>query len=158
MWILEILLGLIVAIAFYNLIHHFLVKLPNHKRQLTVKHKIDRIVPMIMDSLKGDHLIPKKKKYLITSKLLSKIWGRDIFAYEFVLNLHFKDDSKLIRFKHYFNDTLLSYCRQHKITTKSGMSLYIVADIWEYRRMTHLDIACIYNSATIDYLKDIHRL
>ncbi|XIF19665.1 MAG: hypothetical protein AJITA_00333 [Acetilactobacillus jinshanensis] len=158
MRIFEILIGLIIAVGFYNLIHHFLVIIPNRKRQLVVKNKIDQIVPKIMISIRNDRLIPKRSNYVIMSKPLSKVWGRDIFAYEYVFNLDFHRQADLINFKHYFSNTLLSYCREHKITTKSGMGLYLVADIWKYQHRTHLDIACIYNSATIDYLKDIHRL
>ena len=158
MRIFEILIGLIIAVGFYNLIHHFLVILPNRKRQLIVKNKVDRIVPRIMTSIENDHLIPRQLNYVILSKPLSKIWGRDIFAYEYVLDLDFHHKADLLYFKHCFSNTLLSYCRKHKIATKSGISLYLVADIWSYQHRTHLDIACIYNSATIDYLKDIHRL
>lgn len=158
MLIVEILSGIIIAILVYNVIHHYLVRVPNHKKQLKVKNRADQIVPQVMKTLENDRLIYRCPNYVIKSKPLSKVWGRDIFAYEFVIKLDLSSNKKLIQFRNRFNDALISYCKSHHVTTKSGLSLYLVADAWKYRHFTHLDIACIYNSATIDYLKDIHRL
>ena len=158
MWILEIGLGLLVAVAFYNLIHHFLVVIPNRKKQRTVKRKTDLVVTWTLKKLERERLIPQRSEYIISSGLLSKVWGRGIFAYDYVLNFNFADSKKLHRFSDYFNESLAAYCRQHGLTTRSGLSLYVVAEAWCYSQKIHLNVAYVYNSATIDYLKDIHRL
>ncbi len=156
MLILEVILGLIIAVFFYNLIHHFLVVLPDRREQRQTKRQSDLVVPKIINALLNEKLISRSPK-IINSHSLSSVWGRSIFAYEYVLALNL-NQQQLIRFRDRFEQVLLTYCRNHHLTTKHGLQLYLVSEVWVHNHHVHLTIAAVKNSATIDYLKDVHRL
>lgn len=155
MIIFEIILGLVVAIGFYNLIHHFFVIIPNRKRQLFVQHRIDWIIKRVLWIMKQDQLL-SVSKVKIHSDLLSHVWGRNIFAYDYTLNLRFDSHQQLLQFKRRFQRILVKYCFKHRLLIHQR-SLLILADLWNYDNQTHLDIAYRINSSTLDYLRDLKK-
>lgn len=155
MIIFEIILGIIIAIGFYNLIHHFFVIIPNRKKQLIIKHHTDRAVQNILWTMSDAGWLAASK-VIINSSLLSRIWGRNIFAYDYKLAVSFSNRQQLSRFKHKFQNLLTKYCSDHRLLIH-GHNLLSVADIWSYNKHTHLDIAYRINSSTVDYLKDLKK-
>ena len=155
MIIFEIILGIIIAIGFYNLIHHFFVIIPNRKNQLIIKHRTDGAVQSILCVMSHNRWLTTSK-VIINSSLLSQVWGRNIFAYDYKLALSFNSYQQLSRFKHEFQNLLTKYCFDHQLLIR-GHNLLSIADVWSYNKHTHLDIAYRINSSTVDYLRDLKK-
>ncbi|CAI2614853.1 hypothetical protein AKUH4B503X_09000 [Apilactobacillus kunkeei] len=140
---LEIVIGFIVAVIAYNLIHYFFITRPIDKGHNQTLKILNGLV---------NNLLEKEKKEIIEVHDLSNIWGRNIYAFEYVISQYKTDElnDKLInKIKEAIDEANQSKRFNHEV---------VLTDSFVRDNQVHVDLAYLLNAATYEYVLDMRQL
>ncbi|USS87281.1 hypothetical protein M3M39_03945 [Fructilactobacillus hinvesii] len=153
--IIELGVGVLIALTIYNVLHHFLVTLPNQRHQQTVKQVVDQEVRAMLQQFQVT-TGPLKLGELDHSEVLDGVWGRGIMVFEYRCALENnpgeEETTQLLA------STLEKQARSDGYVTPSGRSRLLVTDCWINQSQLSFDVADLANRATQEYVTDLHRL
>ncbi|CAI2622057.1 hypothetical protein RZ77_13460 [Apilactobacillus kunkeei] len=139
----EIVIGFIVAVIAYNLIHYFFITRPIDKGHNQTLKILNGLV---------NNLLEKEKKEIIEVHDLSNIWGRNIYAFEYVISQYQTDElnDKLInKIKEAIDEANQSKRFNHEV---------VLTDSFVRDNQVHVDLAYLLNAATYEYVLDMRQL
>ena len=139
----EIVIGFIVAVIAYNLIHYFFITRPidkGHNQTLKISNGL------------VNNLLEKEKNEIIEVHDLSNIWGRNIYAFEYVISKCQTDES---------NDELINQIKEainEANESKRFNHDVVLTDSFVRDNQVHVDLAYLLNAATYEYVLDMRQL
>lgn len=139
----EIVIGLIVAVIAYNLIHYFFITRPIDKGHNQTLKILNGLV---------NNLLEKEKNEIIEVHDLSNIWGRNIYAFEYVISKCQTDelnDELINQIKEAINEANQSKRFNHEV---------VLTDSFVRDNQVHVDLAYLLNAATYEYVLDMRQL
>lgn len=139
----EIVIGFIVAVIAYNLIHYFFITRPIDKGHNQTLKILNGLV---------NNLLEKEKNEIIEVHDLSNIWGRNIYAFEYVISKCQTDelnDELINQIKEAINEANQSKRFNHEV---------VLTDSFVRDNQVHVDLAYLLNAATYEYVLDMHQL
>ncbi|WP_105956250.1 hypothetical protein [Apilactobacillus quenuiae] len=143
MLIFEMIVGFIIAIIIYNIIHHFFIARPIDMGNKETLKVLDDFIDKLNKNLDNNLIIIEKHNN-------SVIWGRNIYDYEYVLKYNNLDEEYL---KKFINDLITNFNNSKKFNHDIVMTDFFIRD-----ELIHLDLAYLLNSATYEYVLDMKRL
>lgn len=139
----EILIGFILAIFIYNVVHHFFITRPADLGYEASTKILDRIVKKQID---------RKKAHLIKRRDLSEVWERNIYVYEYIIE--YADD--IYSNQSFIND-LKNNVKQLNEEKEYNHKI-VVTDSFVLHNKIHVDLAYLLNSATYEYVLDMRKV
>lgn len=139
----EIVIGFIVAVIAYNLIHYFFITRPIDKGHNQTLKILNGLV---------NNLLGKRKNEIIEVHDLSNIWGRNIYAFEYVISKCQTDelnDELINQIKESINEANQSKRFNHEV---------VLTDSFVRDNQVHIDLAYLLNAATYEYVLDMRQL
>ncbi|CAI2617255.1 hypothetical protein RZ54_13380 [Apilactobacillus kunkeei] len=139
----EIVIGFIVAVIAYNLIHYFFITRPIDKGHNQTLKILNGLV---------NNLLEKEKNEIIEVHDLSNIWGRNIYAFEYVISKCQTDelnDELINKIKEAINEANQSKRFNHEV---------VLTDSFVRDNQVHVDLAYLLNAATYEYVLDMRQL
>ncbi len=139
----EIVIGFIVAVIAYNLIHYFFITRPIDKGHNQTLKILNGLV---------NNLLEKEKNEIIEVHDLSNIWGRNIYAFEYVISKCQTDE---------LNDELINQIKEainEANQSKSFNHEVVLTDSFVRDNQVHVDLAYLLNAATYEYVLDMRQL
>ncbi|CAI2617767.1 hypothetical protein AKUG0406_09650 [Apilactobacillus kunkeei] len=139
----EIVIGFIVAVIAYNLIHYFFITRPIDKGHNQTLKILNGLV---------NNLLEKEKNEIIEVHDLSNIWGRNIYAFEYVISKCQTDelnDELINQIKEAINEANQSKRFNHEV---------VLTDSFVRDNQVHVDLAYLLNAATYEYVLDMRQL
>ena len=139
----EIVIGFIVAVIAYNLIHYFFITRPIDKGHNQTLKILNGLV---------NNLLEKEKNEIIEVHDLSNIWGRNIYAFEYVISKCQTDES---------NDELINQIKEainEANQSKRFNHDVVLTDSFVRDNQVHVDLAYLLNAATYEYVLDMRQL
>ena len=139
----EIVIGFIVAVIAYNLIHYFFITRPIDKGHNQTLKILNGLV---------NNLLEKGKNEIIEVHDLSNIWGRNIYAFEYVISKCQTDelnDELINQIKEAINEANKSKRFNHEV---------VLTDSFVRDNQVHVDLAYLLNAATYEYVLDMRQL
>ena len=139
----EIVIGFIVAVIAYNLIHYFFITRPIDKGHNQTLKILNGLV---------NNLLEKEKNEIIEVHDLSNIWGRNIYAFEYVISKCQTDelnDELINQIKEAINEANESKRFNHDV---------VLTDSFVRDNQVHVDLAYLLNAATYEYVLDMRQL
>ncbi len=139
----EIVIGFIVAVIAYNLIHYFFITRPIDKGHNQTLKILNGLV---------NNLLEKEKNEIIEVHDLSNIWGRNIYAFEYVISKCQTDES---------NDELINQIKEainEANESKRFNHDVVLTDSFVRDNQVHVDLAYLLNAATYEYVLDMRQL
>lgn len=139
----EIVIGFIVAVIAYNLIHYFFITRPIDKGHNQTLKILNGLV---------NNLLEKGKNEIIEVHDLSNIWGRNIYAFEYVISKCQTDelnDELINQIKESINEANQSKRFNHEV---------VLTDSFVRDNQVHIDLAYLLNAATYEYVLDMRQL
>ena len=139
----EIVIGFIVAVIAYNLIHYFFITRPIDKGHNQTLKILNGLV---------NNLLEKGKNEIIEVHDLSNIWGRNIYAFEYVISKCQTDelnDELINQIKESINEANQSKRFNHEV---------VLTDSFVRDNQVHVDLAYLLNAATYEYVLDMRQL
>ena len=139
----EIVIGFIVAVIAYNLIHYFFITRPIDKGHNQTLKILNGLV---------NNLLEKGKNEIIEVHDLSNIWGRNIYAFEYVIAKCQTDelnDELINQIKESINEANQSKRFNHEV---------VLTDSFVRDNQVHVDLAYLLNAATYEYVLDMRQL
>ena len=139
----EIVIGFIVAVIAYNLIHYFFITRPIDKGHNQTLKILNGLV---------NNLLEKGKNEIIEVHDLSNIWGRNIYAFEYVISKCQTDelnDELINQIKEAINEANQSKRFNHEV---------VLTDSFVRDNQVHVDLAYLLNAATYEYVLDMRQL
>ncbi|KOY71412.1 hypothetical protein RZ55_13000 [Apilactobacillus kunkeei] len=139
----EIVIGFIVAVIAYNLIHYFFITRPIDKGHNQTLKILNGLV---------NNLLEKEKNEIIEVHDLSNIWGRNIYAFEYVISKCQTDES---------NDELINQIKEaidEANQSKRFNHEVVLTDSFVRDNQVHVDLAYLLNAATYEYVLDMRQL
>ncbi|USS89481.1 hypothetical protein [Fructilactobacillus cliffordii] len=152
---IELVLGLLIALVIYNVLHHFLVTLPNKRHQRQVRALVDQEVNKTLTTLQypaGQLVVGKLEQ----AKVLDEVWGRGIMVFEYRCAL--QQHPGEVKTTQLLSDALERQARADGYVTPGGRSRLLVTDCWINQDQLSFDVADLANRATQEYVTDLHRL
>ena len=140
---IEIVIGFIVAVIAYNLIHYFFITRPIDKGHNQTLKILNGLV---------NNLLEKEKNEIIEVHDLSNIWGRNIYAFEYVISKCQTDES---------NDELINQIKEainEANESKRFNHDVVLTDSFVRDNQVHVDLAYLLNAATYEYVLDMRQL
>ncbi|CAI2613136.1 hypothetical protein AKUA2003_08880 [Apilactobacillus kunkeei] len=140
---IEIVIGFIVAVIAYNLIHYFFITRPIDKGHNETLKILNGLV---------NNVLEKEKNEIIEVHDLSDIWGRNIYVFEYVISQDQLDEE---------NDELINKIEQsikRANDSKKFNHQVILTDSFERDNQVHVDLAYLLNAATYEYVLDMQQL
>ncbi|TMS99297.1 hypothetical protein FD688_07250 [Apilactobacillus kunkeei] len=139
----EIIIGFIVAVIAYNLIHYFFITRPIDKGHNQTLKILNGLVNNILENEKNE---------IIEVHDLSNIWGRNIYAFEYVISQCQTDE---------LNGDLINRIKYAiKVANESKRFNHevVLTDSFVRDKQVHVDLAYLLNSATYEYVLDMRQL
>ena len=139
----EIVIGFIVAVIAYNLIHYFFITRPIDKGHNQTLKILNGLV---------NNLLENQKNEIIEVHDLSNIWGRNIYAFEYVISKCQTDelnDELINQIKEAINEANQSKRFNHEV---------VLTDSFVRDNQVHVDLAYLLNAATYEYVLDMRQL
>lgn len=139
----EIVIGFIVAVIAYNFIHYFFITRPIDKGHNQTLKILNGLV---------NNLLEKEKNEIIEVHDLSNIWGRNIYAFEYVISKCQTDelnDELINKIKEAINEANQSKRFNHEV---------VLTDSFVRDNQVHVDLAYLLNAATYEYVLDMRQL
>lgn len=139
----EIVIGFIVAVIAYNLIHYFFITRPIDKGHNQTLKILNGLV---------NNLLEKEKNEIIEVHDLSNIWRRNIYAFEYVISKCQTDES---------NDELINQIKEainEANESKRFNHDVVLTDSFVRDNQVHVDLAYLLNAATYEYVLDMRQL
>ncbi|KOY76380.1 hypothetical protein RZ71_08310 [Apilactobacillus kunkeei] len=139
----EIVIGFIIAVIAYNLIHYFFITRPIDKGHNQTLKILNGLV---------NNLLEKEKNEIIEVHDLSNIWGRNIYAFEYVISKCPTDE---------LNDELINQIKEaiNKANESKKFNHEVVlTDSFVRDNQVHVDLAYLLNAATYEYVLDMRQL
>ncbi|AQW20543.1 hypothetical protein PL11_000620 [Lentilactobacillus curieae] len=151
----QVIIGLILALIVYNLIHYLFVSRPTRKRLKMGQKVVDQAVNGVLPEL-----VTKVDILPIRSQEIAKVWGRGVMAFEYEIA---KDKTNLSadEFRQQLTTSLDEYGKHHHFESsavKNDQSVFRLTDVWELEDKLHFDVAFMVNQTTIEYVEDLDRL
>lgn len=140
---IEIVIGFIVAIIAYNLIHYFFITRPIDKGHNETLEILNGIV---------NNILEKEENEIIEVHDLSNVWGRNIYAFEYVISQNKSEEEK---------DELINKIR-YSIKSANDSKKYnheiVLTDSFVRDNQMHIDISYLLNASTYEYVLDMQQL
>lgn len=139
----EIVIGFIVAVIAYNLIHYCFITRPIDKGHNQTLKILNGLV---------NNLLENQKNEIIEVHDLSNIWGRNIYAFEYVISKCETDESNdelINQIKEAINEANQSKRFNHEV---------VLTDSFVRDNQVHVDLAYLLNAATYEYVLDMRQL
>ncbi|UQS85525.1 hypothetical protein MOO46_02765 [Apilactobacillus apisilvae] len=144
MLIFEMILAFVAAVIIYNLVHHFFITKPIDKGNKITMEVLDEFVKYLNQK-------NENKLYVIEKNNNAKIWGRNIYDYEYVINYDKTFDKANIQ--SYIQNEIKIF------NNKSNFNHDIVMTDFFFRNdVMHIDFAYLLNSSTYEYVLDMKKL
>ncbi len=115
---IELTIGFVMAIIIYNVLHHFLVTIPDRKYQIAVKKQVDNEVFQIISELKDEKSVLVIDRF-INSSVLTSVWGRGVMVFEY--RCHVKNDYDLKFTRTTIDNKLRQQAYRMTLLMKMGM-------------------------------------
>lgn len=144
MLIFEMIVGFIIAIIIYNVIHHFFITRPIDIGNKETINVLDDFIYHLSENLDNTLKIVEKNNN-------SVVWGRNIYDYEYVLkyNNHFSEE--------YLRININSLIKTFNDSKKFNHDV-VVTDFFIRDNLIHIDLAYLLNSATYEYVLDMKKV
>lgn len=156
--IIQIIIGLIVAFAIYNLSHYLFVTRPSRKRLLMAQRTVNNAVAEVLKQLVSAQKLAPIREEELHSEMIANIWGRGVMAFEYHLPID-RVKVPISDMKELLADELAKYGDQHKIYAHRKKSpAFVITDIWQLDDRLHFDVAYLINLTTVEYIDDLNRL
>ncbi|MCT6839788.1 hypothetical protein [Apilactobacillus nanyangensis] len=139
----EIVIGFIVAVIAYNLIHYFFITRPIDKGHNETLKILNGLV---------NNLLENQKNEIIEVHDLSNVWGRNIYVFEYVISQCQTDelnDELINKIKDEINEANESKMFNHEV---------VLTDSFVRENQVHVDLAYLLNAATYEYVLDMRQL
>ena len=139
----EIVIGFIVAVIAYNLIHYFFITRP-----------IDRGHNETLKILNGlvNNILEKEKNEIIEVHDLSNVWGRNIYAFEYIISKDQSDEES-----HELIDKIKAAIESANVDKMFNHEV-VLTDSFVRDNQVHVDLAYLLNAATYEYVLDMRQL
>lgn len=149
--IFEIIIGIIVALLIYLVLHHFFVIKPENNYQAINKNHVDADVFKMINEINEQK--PKLIWFhFISSTVLTNVWGRGVMVYEYKYQI--QSDLELLKIRFILEGSLAKQTHTiNQITHK-----LIITDCWLNDNLLTFDVADEQNDATEEYVKDIKKI
>ncbi|WP_288700426.1 hypothetical protein [uncultured Secundilactobacillus sp.] len=156
---LTIIIAVVVAVVIYILIHRGIVNRATRRAHEQALLQTESAMRAALQRLVDDHFV-SDQTVLLSRTTVADGWGRGVMAFEFVVKLPTNSGEQLQIFRQQLNRMLSDYASDHDIKTASpaGGSAFLVTDIWQHGDRVHMSVAYLVNEATIEYLKDLHKV
>ncbi|KRL01396.1 hypothetical protein [Liquorilactobacillus capillatus] len=92
------------------------------------------------------------------SRLLASIWGKGVTVFEYILPAQKATKKELEQFRQNLNAQLALYAQKNSIFHFEKTPAFLISDLWFLTSSIHIEVACISNQQTLDYLGDIDKL
>jgi len=151
----QVIIGLILAVVLYNLIHYFFVTRPTQKRLKISQAIVDQAIKYALQKI-----MPDESSEQLKSQAIANVWGRGVMAFEYEFPQNIMQLS-ISEFKQLLIKELHEYSADHHFDASSTpeiQSIFRVTDIWELDGKLHFDVAFLINQTTIEYVEDLNRL
>lgn len=158
--IIQIIIGLVVAFAVYNLIHYIFVTRPGRKRLALAQRITNEAVKTAVNKLVEQKIILPFDESDFKSEDIAEVWGRGVMAFEYHLPKA-TIESPISEFRKALAGTLEQYGDNHHMhahTEQADRPAFIVTDVWQLADRVHFDVAYLVNVTTIEYVDDLKRL
>ncbi|CAI2684522.1 hypothetical protein ERK14_05505 [Lactobacillus kunkeei] len=139
----EIVIGFIVAVIAYNLIHYFFITRPIDKGHNETLKILNGLV---------NNLLENQKNEIVEVHDLSNVWGRNIYVFEYVISQCQTDelnDELINKIKDEINEANESKMFNHEV---------VLTDSFVRENQVHVDLAYLLNAATYEYVLDMRQL
>lgn len=148
---IEIIIGIVIAVIVYFVVHYFAVTVPSRKYSNTIKQVTDKAVISV---LKDMEVIEDHSK--VMSNYNADVWGRGVMTFEYRVPLKSEHpDFKKIRLE--LNQRLNQYSKDHKLDSR-GPQTFVITDLWQMDEDILFDVAYLANQITVEYVDDLNRL
>ncbi|USS92879.1 hypothetical protein M8332_04405 [Fructilactobacillus ixorae] len=152
---IELVIGIGVACLIYNVLHHFLVTVPNQRHQLAVQRGVNREVARAVAHLQTAQGTPLVGK-INQARILDAVWGRGIMVFEYRCQL--ESQLSTTEMQSQLNQVLEQQVRADHFVTETGAPRLVVTDAWIQQQQLYFDVADVANRATQEYVTDLERL
>ncbi len=156
--IIQIIIGLVVAFAIYNLFHYLFVTRPSRKRLLAAQRVVNRAVNEALKALVAAKKIQPIRDEELQSQTIADIWGRGVMAFEYHIPID-RVQLPIPEFRKSLGDELQRYANQNGLKAQGqNKQTFVVTDVWQLDDRLHFDIAYLVNLTTAEYIDDLRRL
>lgn len=158
--LIQILIGLVVAFAVYNLIHYLFVTRPSRRRTMLAQQVCNEAVRAAVHALMTAKTLRPFDDSDLRSEQIAEVWGRGVMAFEYHLPINNVSQS-IPDFKQALVKALAEYGDDHHMHAHSGevdRPAFVVTDIWQLDNRLHFDVAYLVNLTTVEYVDDLNRL
>ncbi|WP_061775903.1 hypothetical protein [Levilactobacillus senmaizukei] len=156
--IIEIIIGILIAIVVYELIHRSIVQRATRMVRRSAQDDTDVAVKAAIRRLVNDDVLTEAESQISSIATVADVWGRGVMAFEYTLPVGMDAKHRLRALELAFNDALASFGTDHDLKGINDGPAFVVSDIWVYEGRLHVDVAYLTNESTVEYLKDLKKL
>ncbi|KRM91669.1 hypothetical protein [Fructilactobacillus florum] len=151
----ELIVGTVVAVVIYNILHHFLVVIPNRRHQQQTKTFVDQVVYTSLRRLsqqtKG--AVAAKPQ---SSRVLSSVWGRGVMVFEYRYQL--QDTNSLDVLQPAIKNQIEQVAKDNGLINHKHDSRLLVTDCWQQADVLVFNVADVKNNATTEFIHDLKKI
>lgn len=149
--VFEIIIGIVVALFIYWILHHFFVVNPENEYQKINKDHVDAAVFKMINDLQAQKS-PITFVQFVSSTALTDVWGRGVMVYEYRYQI--QSELELLKIRSILEGSLAK--QSHTINHVTHK--LIITDCWLNDGILTFDVADQQNDATEEYVKDIKKI
>lgn len=149
--VFEIIIGIVIALFIYWILHRLFVVNPENEYQAINKDHVDAAVFKMVSELHAQ----KQNinfSHFVSSTVLTDVWGRGVMVYEYKYQI--QTDLELLKIRFILEGSL---AKQTQVINQITHKL-IITDCWLNDDLLTFDVADEQNDATEEYIKDIKKI
>lgn len=149
--IFEIIIGVVVALVIYVILHHFFVIKPERDYQTINKNHVDAAVFKMIGEVQVQNPTITFSQF-VSSTVLTDVWGRGVMVYEYKYQI--QTELELLKLRFILEGSLAKQSQTiNHITHK-----LIITDCWLNNGLLTFDVADEQNDSTEEYVDDIKKI
>ncbi|HJA47537.1 MAG TPA: hypothetical protein H9792_07190 [Candidatus Limosilactobacillus excrementigallinarum] len=151
-WI--IIIAVIIVGVLYEVVHRFLIRRATLIVRQRAQKITDAVVFKVLDEEVGLNYCDR------TSKLVSDIWGKGVFSFEYNVNLTSeKQLGEKIISRDGLERRINEVAHQRAIEYYSqAQQAFKITDWWQGKKQFHMDVTYLMNEASYEYVHDLRKL
>lgn len=151
--LVEVVLGLILAILVYFGIHYFVVNRPAKSLRLKTQKIVDTATNY---AIQKQAMISNNET--INSSYNAGVWGRGVMAFEYHLKKENDLNESLMVIKQKLEAALNEYGVNNDLESVDDSKYFAITDMWLMENQLYFDVAYLRNQVTREYVADLNKL
>lgn len=151
-WIVIIAVAIVYLI--YEVVHRFLIRRATLIVRQRAQSITDSIVFQVLDEQIGLANCDRQ------SKLVSDIWGKGVFSFEYNVNLAPEKQAEITGLSRKVLEKRLNEVAQQQAVEffPQAKQAFQITDWWQGKKRFHMDVTYLMNEASFEYVHDLRKL